>query len=74
MTLGSELRFELKHWDGKAFTSKLLTFEEILTVDRHATDYFLSSCLRILAFRTASGDPVEHHGRWPGSAWRLTHF
>ena len=61
-----QLSFELKHWDGHAMKTQPVSAEEIRAIDRNIADYFISSCLRVLSFRAASGKRFEHAGRWPG--------
>lgn len=60
-----EPRYELTTYDGNEMVTKAITHADLGSIKPTAVDHFHSRLLGVLAFRTASGDWVEHHGRWP---------
>ncbi len=59
-------RYEALIYDGQTTTSRTLTREQVMAIDRQSVDYFLSSAFGIWAFRTTDGEWIEHcGGDWP---------
>lgn len=51
--------YEKLHYDGKSFTTKTITRDEMDSIDRTSVDFFWSIDLDILTYKTSDGKFVE---------------
>ncbi|MGD2111550.1 MAG: helix-turn-helix domain-containing protein [Phycisphaerae bacterium] len=58
-------QYELLTYDGNEMSTAVIPHAELDRIDTTALDHFHSRSLGVFGFRAASGDWVEHHGRWP---------
>ena len=67
MNTTNNSRYEKIHYDGKAITTKTITYEQAKAIIPQSADYFQSSAFGILAFRTLDDEWIEHRqGISPG--------
>jgi len=60
------MKFEVTTYDGKEVEVKTMTREEVEAINPKDYDYYMAKCFGILAFRTGSGEWIEHrNGNWP---------
>jgi hypothetical protein len=60
-------QYEVTQYDRREIATRTMTRRQVMELDPHMVDYFLSVTLGIWSFRAADGRRVEHReGTWPG--------
>lgn len=63
----TNFRYQVTAYDTKTIETVTMTREQVMEIDRQASDYLLSTDFGILAFRTSQGEWVEYsNGNCPG--------